>query len=59
LVLTVVAGEIFWLFPSNQYHKHLAVRCSSGHTPGFKERSENWQTHGFKELPEHCTPLFI
>jgi hypothetical protein len=34
LALTMVAGEIFRLFPSNQYHKHLAMRCSNGHTPG-------------------------
>jgi hypothetical protein len=34
LALTMVAGEIFWLFPSNQYHKHLAVRYSNGHTSG-------------------------
>jgi hypothetical protein len=26
----MVAGEIFQLYPSNQYHKYLAVRCSSG-----------------------------
>ena len=34
LAPTMVAGEISRLFPSNQYHKHLAVRCSNGHTPG-------------------------
>ena len=55
----VVAGEIFRLFPSNQYHKHLAMGFISGHTHGFKERSEHWQTHGFKEQPEHCAPLFF
>jgi hypothetical protein len=59
LAPAVVAGEIFQLFPSNQYHKHLAVGCSSGYTHGFKERSEHWQTHGFKELPEHRAPLFF
>jgi hypothetical protein len=34
LAPTMVDGEIFQLFPSNQYHKHLAVRYSNGHTPG-------------------------
>jgi hypothetical protein len=55
----VVAEEIFQLFPSNQYHKHLAMGFFSGHTHGFKERSKHWQTHGFKEWPEHCAPLFF
>jgi hypothetical protein len=34
-------------FLSNQYHKHLAMGFISGHTHGFKERSEHWQIHGF------------
>ena len=34
LAPAMVDGEISRLFPSNQYHKHLAVRCSNGHTPG-------------------------
>ena len=34
LAPAMIAGEISRLFPSNPYHKHLAVRCSNGHTPG-------------------------
>jgi hypothetical protein len=40
--LAVVAGEIFRLFPSNQYHKPLAMGFISGHTHGFKEQSKHW-----------------
>jgi hypothetical protein len=32
----VVAGEIFWLFLSNQYHKHLAMGFIIGHTHGSR-----------------------
>ena len=28
-------------------------------TPGFKERSQHWQTHRFEVWPEHCAPLFF
>jgi hypothetical protein len=31
----------------------------SGHTNGIKEWSKHWQTHRFKEWPEHCAPLFF
>jgi hypothetical protein len=55
----VVAGEIFQLFPGNQYNKHLAMGFISGYTHGFKERSKYWQTQRFKEWPEHCAPLFF
>ncbi|EDL20947.1 mCG147713 [Mus musculus] len=57
LAPAVVAREIFRLFPSNQYHKHLTVSFISGHTHGFKERSKHWQIHRFKEQPEHCEPI--
>ena len=32
----VVAGEIFCLFLSNQYHKHLAMGFICGHTHGSR-----------------------
>ena len=35
----VVAGKESENLPSNQYHKHLAMGFSSGHTHGFKEWS--------------------
>jgi N-acetylglucosamine-6-phosphate deacetylase len=50
----VVAGKIFRLFPSNQYHKHLAMGFISGYTHGFKDHqwAHTWVQGTIKTLAD-------
>jgi hypothetical protein len=59
LAPTMVAGEIFRLFPSNQYHKHLAMGFTSGHTLGQGMVKTLADTQVQEVARALCTSIFL